>query len=114
VRPVGLASVFAVALTLWLVATPARAAEPVAAVDLNAATAEQLCTLPGVGPKKAEAILALRKQRPFTRVTQLLEVRGIGKKTLDRLKPFVRVGPAPPAAPASTPAAALSTGGPAR
>jgi competence protein ComEA len=67
------------------------------AVDLNVATAEQLQRLPGIGPKKAEAILALRQKRPFTRVTQLLEVRGIGKRTLDRLKPHVTVGPVPPA-----------------
>lgn len=75
--------------------TPADAAGP-APVDLNTATVEELCTLPGVGPKKAEAILELRKKRRFTRVTQLLEVKGIGQKTLARLKPHVRVAPATP------------------
>ncbi len=70
-------------------AAPARA--PAALVDLNSAGADELCTLPGIGPKKAEAILAFRSKRPFTRVTQLLEVKGIGKRTLDRLRPLVVV-----------------------
>ncbi|MBI1945055.1 MAG: helix-hairpin-helix domain-containing protein [Deltaproteobacteria bacterium] len=60
-------------------------------MDLNDASVAQLQELPGIGPKKAEAIVALRSQRPYTRVSQLLEVRGIGRKTLERLKPLVRV-----------------------
>jgi competence protein ComEA len=60
-----------------------------AVIDLNVATAEDLTSLPGVGPKRAEAILARRAKAPFTRVTQLLEVKGIGKRTLDRLKPHL-------------------------
>lgn len=65
-------------------------------VDLNAASVEELCTLPGIGPKKAEAIISLREKRPFTRVTQLLLVKGIGPKTLTRLKPRLTVGPVSP------------------
>ncbi len=57
--------------------------------------------LPGVGPRKAEAIIELRRKRPFSRVTQLLEVKGIGKKTLERLKPWVRVAVPPATAPAA-------------
>lgn len=78
------------ALCVVLGGGSAFAAQP-GTVDLNTATVEELCALPGVGPKKAEAILELRKKRPFTRVTQLLEVRGIGKKTLERLKAYVRI-----------------------
>jgi competence ComEA-like helix-hairpin-helix protein len=78
------------ALLLSLFSMVARA-EDVIIVDLNSATVEQLQKLPGIGPKKAEAIIAARNRRPFTRVTQLLEVRGIGKRTLDRLKPFVTI-----------------------
>jgi competence protein ComEA len=69
-------------------------------VDLNTATVEQLCTLPGIGAKKAAAIQAYRSKRPFTRVTQLLEVKGIGRRTLERLRPLVVVADAQ-AAPAS-------------
>lgn len=67
-------------------------ARGVESMDLNTAPAAQLQELPGIGPKKAEAIIALRQKRPFSRVSQLLEVRGIGRKTLERLKPLVRVG----------------------
>lgn len=62
-------------------------------VDLNAATAEQLDTLPGVGPATATAILAYRDENgPFGSVDELLEVRGIGDAKLEQLRPLVRVG----------------------
>ena len=51
----------------------------------------------------AEAILALRKTRPYLRVTQLLDVRGIGAKTLKRLKPYLTVTDAPTTAPGLSP-----------
>ncbi len=77
-------------------------------VDLNSATAAELCTLPGIGPKKAEAIIAARARRPFVRVSQLLQVKGIGPRMLSRIKSLVTVkAPATPAAPtrvAPTPA----------
>jgi len=67
-------------------------------IDLNTATIDQLQTLPGIGPKKAEAIIALRTRKPFVRVTQLLSVKGIGPRTLQKLKPRLQVAPpAPPA-----------------
>lgn len=77
-----------------LIALPAAAApgsptDPV--VDLNRATVEELQSLPGIGLKKAEAIIAQREKRPFTRVTQLLLVKGIGQKTLTRLKPRLEI-----------------------
>jgi competence protein ComEA len=58
-------------------------------IDLNQADVDALCRLPGIGRKKAEAIVALRERRPFTRVTQLLQVKGIGPKTLQKLKPRI-------------------------
>jgi competence protein ComEA len=84
----------------------AHAIEPVP-VDVNNATEQQLEQLPGIGPKKAQAIVLLRKKKPITRLTQLMEVRGIGKKTLERLKPFLRIDAVPAAAPVA-PAAALA------
>ena len=70
-------------------------ASPTVVVNVNVASIEELCTLPGIGRKKAEAIVALRTRRPLTRVTQLLQVKGIGPKTLHRLKPMLSVAPAP-------------------
>jgi competence protein ComEA len=61
-------------------------------VDLNTATAEQLDTLPGVGPATAAAIIAHREQHgPFTSVDQLLDVRGIGEAKLEQLRDLVSV-----------------------
>ena len=62
-------------------------------VDLNSATAEQLDTLPGVGPATAAAILTYRTRHGrFKTVTELLEVPGIGPSKLEALRPLVTVG----------------------
>jgi competence protein ComEA len=61
-----------------------------ALVNLNTATAEQLDTLPGVGPVTAQKILQWRSaHRAFSAVDELLEVDGIGEKTLADLAPLV-------------------------
>ncbi|MDW7709075.1 MAG: ComEA family DNA-binding protein [Deferrisomatales bacterium] len=61
-------------------------------LDLNRATREDLEALPGVGPKTAEAILSARESAGgFDAVEDLLRVRGIGPRTLTRLRPLVRV-----------------------
>ena len=61
-------------------------------VAVNSATAEQLDTLPGVGPATAAAIIAYRDQHgPFSSVEQLGEVRGIGPAKLDALRDLVSV-----------------------
>lgn len=61
-------------------------------VNLNAATAEQLDTLPGVGPATAAAIIAYREQHgPFASVDQLGDVRGIGPAKLDAIRGLVTV-----------------------
>jgi len=66
-----------------------------AAVDLNTADRAELLQLPGVGPHTADAILSHRQAAGrFERVDDLGGVRGIGPKTLDKLRPLVRVSPA--------------------
>ena len=63
-------------------------------VNLNTATASDLETLPYVGPKRAQAILALRtKVGRFKSVDDLLKVKGIGRATLKRMRPKLTVGP---------------------
>jgi competence protein ComEA len=59
-------------------------------VSLSSATAEQLDELPGVGPVTADAIIAYRTSHGgFQRVEDLLDVQGIGEKTLADLKDLV-------------------------
>ncbi|HZU82737.1 MAG TPA: ComEA family DNA-binding protein [Polyangiaceae bacterium] len=74
-----------------------RAASPDDPVVLNSATEGDLRRLPGIGPKRASAILALRARLGrFRAVEDLLKVKGIGRATLKRLRPLVRLDPAPP------------------
>jgi competence protein ComEA len=59
---------------------------------LNAATAAELDTLPGVGPVTADRILKWRSDHGrFRRVEELQEVEGIGPKTYAQIAPLVRV-----------------------
>ncbi|GAB4248663.1 ComEA family DNA-binding protein [Deferrisoma sp.] len=63
-------------------------------VDLNRATAVDLAALPGIGPARAEAIVAERERRGgFRTVDELTAVPGIGPKTLERLRPFLAASP---------------------
>ncbi|HIZ37849.1 MAG TPA: helix-hairpin-helix domain-containing protein [Candidatus Ruania gallistercoris] len=65
---------------------------PTAVVDVNTAGAQELETLPGIGPARAADIIAYREQDgPFQSVEDLLGVPGIGPATLDRLRDRVRV-----------------------
>lgn len=62
------------------------------ALDLNRATCEQLQTLPGVGEKTAQAIVAYRtRYGRFVSVEQLLDVDGIGEGLLAQLRALVTV-----------------------
>ncbi len=74
---------------------PAGASKGIASdgkIILNLAVEEDLRKLPGIGRTKAQAILALRAQmKKFTRVEDLLKVKGIGRRALARLRPLVRV-----------------------
>lgn len=69
---------------------PAVRAEPEWPVDLNSATEQELTALPGIGPVRAAAVVELREDRGrFSSVEELLEVKGIGPKTLERVRPLV-------------------------
>lgn len=72
--------------------TSGAAGTPGAPVNLNLATQAELEELPQVGPVTAQAIIAWREERGgFTSVDELLEVDGIGEKSLARLAPLVTV-----------------------
>jgi competence protein ComEA len=61
-------------------------------VYLNDATVDDLRRLPGIGEKRALAVLELRKKLGrFKQVEDLLRVKGIGRSTLRKLRPLVRI-----------------------
>jgi competence protein ComEA len=63
---------------------------PEGKVILNAASADELTKLPGVGLKRAQAIVALRtKLKRFKSATELLRVKGIGPRGLQRMLPHL-------------------------
>lgn len=64
-----------------------------APVDLNAATREQLELLPGVGPALADRILEYRQRHgKFTSLQELLDVKGIGQKKFEQIRPLITLG----------------------
>ena len=70
-----------------MVPVPAR-------IDINTATEAELCLLPGIGPKTAEAIIQHRRQHGhFPDLAALRNVRGLGPKTVERLRPHAMCAP---------------------
>jgi competence protein ComEA len=75
-------------------ASPATVDKAAGVVNLNNASEEQLEFLPGIGPQKARAIVEHRRAHPFHKTDELLKVKGIGRKTFGRLRPYLTiVGP---------------------
>ena len=81
-------------------AAAARAGEVRDTLDPNIAPAAQLAELPGIGPSKAEAIVAWRESAgatpAFRRPEDLARVRGIGPATVGKIAPFLHFAPPPP------------------
>ena len=85
--------------------TPAEAAPPTASpssqpatgvssglINVNTADAAGLMELPGIGQAKAKAIIDYRNQHgAFRSVADLMNVKGIGPKMLEKMKPYVEL-----------------------
>jgi len=64
---------------------------PSAGVDINTADIDELQQIPGVGPVFSRRILDYReKNGKFISVEDLLKVKGIGRKTFEKMRPFLR------------------------
>jgi competence protein ComEA len=96
-------------LVLWILGGQAIAGAqkkpPAKPINLNTATIEQLEQLPGVGPVTAKDIIKFRqKSGPFRSVNDLLAIRRITKARLEKLRPYVTIGPPAPKPHPSAPA----------
>jgi competence protein ComEA len=61
-------------------------------ISINGATADQLQTLPGIGPVMAGRIVEYRLTHGgFRSINDLLKIKGIGRKTLEKLKPYIEL-----------------------
>lgn len=75
----------------------AQKTPPTQPINLNTATIAQLEALPGIGPNTAKSIVDFRNHSgPFQRVEDLLAIKGISKSKLEKLRPYVTVGPTAP------------------
>lgn len=63
-------------------------------IDMNTAPVEELLALPGIGEKLAEGIVLYRKEKgPFNDHQEIMNVKGIGEKKLNTVKPYLREFP---------------------
>lgn len=87
----------AIAVLLMVMFTVEGAAQattrvkPPGVVNLNTATVDQLKLLPAIGVKRAQRIVSFRQLKPFRRVVELARVKGIGMKTVRKLKLYLAV-----------------------
>lgn len=94
-RPLRALSFLALALSFCVASAIAGTTKkpPAKPVNLNTATSEQLQTVPGIGPATAEKIIQMRKSYgAFKSVDDLLAIRGIGPKRLDKMRKYLTVG----------------------
>jgi competence protein ComEA len=89
------ASAIAVLLTLGasalLFGENSSAPAPAKKVNINTASSTELAYLPRIGARVAERIVEHRKEKPFARPEELMEVKGIGEKLFLSLKPYVSI-----------------------
>jgi hypothetical protein len=112
-------------LATWAWSPPVIAAVPVLVMaqpqlegrlNPNRATAQEWELLPGIGPTTAARIVEYVQKHPIRQLAQLMRVKGIGRKTYDKMRPYlilegettlriagVEAGPSPPSGPSASP-----------
>jgi competence protein ComEA len=87
------------AVALGLLAAPpafaaAKTLAPGERIDLNRAPVAELMRLPGIGEKRAQAIVAYRQRTPFRRPEDVVRVKGLGRAWFRKVKGNVVAGAA--------------------
>lgn len=85
-----------VPVTLSFAATKSAQTKAVATltekININTSNEDLLTSVPGIGPKTAKSIYAYRKQNGnFKTIEDLLNVKGIGEKSLKKMKPYLTI-----------------------
>ena len=94
-RPLTVQLLLTIILGLSVSASPcvAKKKPPAKPVNINTATSEELQQVPGIGPATAEKILQMRKSYgAFKSVDDLLAIRGLGAKRLEKMRKYLTVG----------------------
>jgi len=84
---------------------------PLKPVNINTATEAELQQVPGIGPVTAKNIVQMRKSYgQFKSVNDLLAIRGIGRKRLDKMRKYLTLGKPPGATKTAPPAKGKGAG----
>src|SRR5467141_247043 len=83
---------------------------PLKPININTANSEELQQVPGIGPATAEKILQMRKSYgAFKSVDDLLSIKGLGKKRLEKMRKYLTVRKMSARKPAKSPASPGAT-----
>ena len=86
------AGILLVAILSSVAVVAAEGENPSGVVNVNTASVEQLTLLPRIGPSSAAQIIEYRSANGgFKKVTDLLQVKGIGPSTFELIKPWVAI-----------------------
>jgi len=64
---------------------------PAMKVNINTATIDELVELPGVGPAIAQRIIDYRSAHKFTKIDEMLNIKGVGEKIFEKLKNLIEL-----------------------
>jgi comEA protein len=104
--------VFLAILAIALATAPTALAKkkpPAHPININTATATELQQVPGIGPSTSQKILDTRKSYgAFKSVDDLLAIKGIGPKKLEKMRKYLTVGKPPSKKQSTTPQTAAA------
>ena len=60
-------------------------------VNLNTATKEELLTIPNIGESKANLIIEYRNNTPFTKIEDIMNIKGIGSGIFEKIKSYLTI-----------------------